>query len=94
MSFLTEMQKYLYETEHPYKNGWDIIEVLDADEDVKQYRNNDAEYDEEYYELPVELFTKITGIEKVDIQDVSDSLEDYEGNIRLYGDMVSVTGGA
>jgi len=106
MSFLTEMQKYLTEDdgdepledinadEEVWTNGWEIIHTLDADERAREYRNQDAEYDDEYYNMPVGLFTEITGIDENDIEKVNDELETYEGSIVLYKDRVSVAGGA
>lgn len=88
-----------------FNTGWDIIEYFDSISEFKPYRNEDARYDDTYYEIPVSVFEKVLGWSKEEIEDIDWNLESYEGSID-YTDkesgeylpveqhMIVVTGGA
>ena len=64
-----------------FRYGWEIIDYLDNISKFHQYRNKEAEYDDEYYLIPTDIFTQVTGWTEEDVNNISDNLEPYEGNI-------------
>lgn len=64
-----------------WKTGWDIISAFDDIPQFKKYKIKGASYDDVYYEIPTDVFTKITGLNKKDVDKLSSKLEPYEGDI-------------
>jgi hypothetical protein len=85
-----------------FNTGWDVIGYLDDIPELKKYRNKAASYDDEYYLIPTDVFTQVTGWTEEDVRNINDNLEPYEGNIiwtntnpNQYQEYtVSVSGGA
>ena len=104
-----DLRKYLAEgrlfreaTVPSFRNGYDVIEYLDNIPEFKEYRNEDASYDDQYYLIPTDVFTQVTGWTQEDVETINDNLEPYEGSITWNGtnhnqyqeNTVSVIGGA
>jgi len=104
-----DLKKYLVEgrllkenTLPNFTTGYEIIAYLDNIPELKQYRNAEAEYDEQYYLIPTDIFTKVTGWTEEDVKNINDNLELYMGTItwtntnpnQYQENTVSVTGGA
>jgi hypothetical protein len=107
MEMFTDMQaeKGIKESVKPIPNfntGWEIIRYLDTIPAFKKYRIKGAEYDDSFFEIPVDVFTKTLGWTKEDVDDISNNLESYEGSItwnstnrnRYKENMIIVNGGA
>tara|TARA_Y100000296_G_C5109468_1_gene224359 strand:+ start:429 stop:755 length:327 start_codon:yes stop_codon:yes gene_type:complete len=81
---------------------YEIIKYLDSIPELKKYRNESASYDDEYYLIPTDVFTRVTGLTEEDVKRIDDNLENYEGSIiwnntnpNQYQEYtVSVSGGA
>ena len=61
-----------------FENGWEVIKYLDNIPEFKKYRNEDALYDDEYYLIPTDVFTRVTGWTQQDVETIDDNLEPYE----------------
>jgi UDP-galactopyranose mutase len=88
MKELENFRKYLSEepsleeTNTPQFNiGAEVIDYLDKFPELKQYRDEDASYDDQYYLIPTDVFTQVTGLTKSDVEDIQQNLEPYEGSI-------------
>jgi hypothetical protein len=85
-----------------FRNGYDVIEYLDNIPEFKEYRNEDASYDDQYYLIPTDVFTQVTGWTEEDVETIDNNLEAYEGSItwnntnpnQYQENTVSVIGGA
>ena len=85
-----------------FNTGWDVIGYLDDIPELRKYRNKAASYDDQYYLIPTDVFTQVTGWTEEDVKNINDNLEPYEGNIvwtntnpNQYQEYtVSVSGGA
>lgn len=75
-------------------NGWNIISDFDKIKEFKKYRNKNAQYDDKYFEIPIDVFTKVTGLTEKDVTRINNQLEDYEGWIDWFKTSVIVGGGA
>ena len=104
-----DYKKYLAEgrllkeaTVPSFRNGYDVIEYLDNIPEFKEYRNEDASYDDQYYLIPTDIFTQVTGWTEEDVKTIDNNLEPYEGSITWNGtnrnqyqeNTVGVIGGA
>lgn len=63
------------------KDGWDIIRYFEEIPEFKEFENPDAQYDDERYRIPVNVFTKVLDWPKEDIENAYEHLDDYEGGI-------------
>ena len=85
-----------------FNTGWDVIGYLDDIPALRKYRNKAAMYDDQYYLIPTDVFTQVTGWTEEDVKNINDNLEPYEGSIvwtntnpNQYQEYtVSVSGGA
>jgi hypothetical protein len=104
-----DYKKYLAEgrllkeaTVPSFRNGYDVIEYLDNIPEFKEYRNEDASYDDQYYLIPTDIFAQVTGWTEEDVKTIDNNLEPYEGSITWNGtnrnqyqeNTVSASGGA
>lgn len=64
-----------------FETGYDVIEYLDSIPEFKPYRNIEASYDDSFYEIPTDVFNKVTGLTQSDVEDINQNLEVYTGNI-------------
>ena len=62
--------------------------------ELRMYRNEDAEYDDMWYQIPYDTFNRVTGLTGFDIDQINNNFEDYEGSIYLQEDTVTIHGGA
>lgn len=81
-------------TRPKFKNGWDVIEYLDNIPSLSKYRNKNASYDDVYFTIPLNVFTKETELTERDIDRISNSLEPHEGSIMITNGKVIVNGGS
>jgi hypothetical protein len=65
----------------PLETGYDLISWLDSIPEFKPYRNTEASYDELYYEIPTNVFNKVTGLTQGDVEKINQNLEVYTGRI-------------
>jgi hypothetical protein len=79
--YLAEGTLFEYFTIPSFRNGYDIIEYLDNIPAFKEYRNEDASYDDQYYLIPTDVFTQVTGFTEEDVKNINNNLEPYEGSI-------------
>jgi len=76
------------------ENITDIIEKLFSIPGAARWVNKDAQYDDVYVDdMPLELFTRLTGLTEEDIERIDSKIEDYEGSISVHKS-VTISGGA
>jgi hypothetical protein len=100
--YLAEGKLLKEDTVPSFRNGYDVIEYLDNIPEFKEYRNEDASYDDQYYLIPTDVFTQVTGWTEEDVETIDNNLEAYEGSItwnntnpnQYQENTVSVIGGA
>jgi hypothetical protein len=100
--YLTEGRLLKEATVPNFKDGYEIIDYLDNIPEFEKYKNEDASYDDQYYLIPTDIFTKVTGWTEEDVKNIDDNLEPYMGTItwtntnpnQYQENTVSVTGGA
>lgn len=59
----------------------DIEEYFDKIPAFKKYKNKNASYDDEIYEIPTSVFTKVLGWTEKDVKRINQNLEAYEGTL-------------
>ncbi len=64
-----------------WRTGWDIIEDFDKISKFNQYRIRNAQYDDMYFLIPTDVFTKVTGLTERDVDRIDHGLEAHEGSI-------------
>lgn len=75
-------------------NVGQLIRELHIHPQFKQYRNEDAMYDDAFYtDVPVGLFATID-ITYENLKQINENTEDYEGIIKFTGDYVTIIGAA
>ena len=90
-SYCLDMIAYCKNTgEGTYFGG--LLGLLDQTEIFKQYRNWEAEYDECYFKIPLDEWTKKTGLTIKQTQKVNDCFDPYMGSLNIYGETVCITG--
>jgi hypothetical protein len=81
-----------------FKDAYAIIEALDKCKECSKYKDVDAAYDDEAYKMPLDLFLKVTGMDKAEVDALEDSLnDDYELgwiNINERRALISIGGAA
>lgn len=61
--------------------GWEIIEYFDDIPEFNPYRNKEAQYDDDYYNIPAPIFSKVLGWTPEEVNSINKELENYEGGI-------------
>jgi hypothetical protein len=69
-----------------WHTGWNIIDDFDKIPQFKKFRIKGAEYDDVYFEIPTDIFTKVTGLNEKDVIRIDRQLDSYEGNISWNSD--------
>jgi len=64
-----------------FKTGWEIISYMGDISEFNPYRNEDAQYDDEYYSIPAVVFQKVLGWTPKQVEAIEEELESYEGGI-------------
>lgn len=76
------------------KTIYDLIDYLDQFPELKQYRNDDAAYDDAYYDnVPLDDFIAVSNLTLDDLKRIDDNLDAYEGSVVIMDNTVSVFGG-
>lgn len=80
-------------TEKEELSVYDIREMLEDKPECARWLNKDAKYDDTIIdEMPLELFTRLTGLTEEDIERIDSKIEPYEGSITVFKS-VSMSGG-
>jgi hypothetical protein len=74
--------------------GDQIIHYFDTISAFKQYRDEDAAYDDIYYRIPMDVISKQLGWTQEDIAKINSNLEPYAGSINWDDNELLVFGGA
>ena len=70
-----------------------LIEYLDQFSELKDYRDQSAEYDDAYYSnVPLDEMTRITGLSEEDLHRIDTDTDVYEGTIWLHDNKVDIFG--
>lgn len=74
--------------------GYDIIIILDEVKEFREYRDEDATYDDAHFSIPFDVFHRLTKISREEIVTLNGNLESYSGGIMLIDELVLIHGGA
>ena len=76
--------------------GIDIIYILQKNKLFNEYADEDAQYDEEWYNIPYSVWYAVTAINREEIKVLNNYLEPYQGSIEYHDDFdfVSIRGSA
>jgi hypothetical protein len=77
-----------------FETVWEIIDYFDEIPSFEEYKNKEASYDDTYFEIPADVFSKELGWTEEDIDQIDNNLESYEGSINWLENEIVVTGGA
>ena len=77
-----------------FETGYEIIDYFDTIPAFKQYRDEDASYDDIYFRIPTDILSKELGWTKEDIAKIDSNLEPYAGSISWDDNEILVFGGA
>jgi hypothetical protein len=73
--------------------GDEIIHYFDTIPSFKQYRDEDAAYDDIYYRIPMDVISKELGWTQEDLSKIASNLEPYAGSINWDDNEMLVFGG-
>lgn len=77
------------------KNIYDLISYLDQFDALSKYRNENASYDDAFYEdIPLNDLESASGITLDDLNNIADNTDAYEGDYYVYNNKVSIFGGS
>ena len=72
-------------TEKEELSIYDIQEILETKPMAARWLNKAAKYDDAIIEdMPLELFTTLTGLTEEDIERINNNIEAYEGDISVH----------
>jgi hypothetical protein len=92
---MKELAGILKENQTPdFETGYEIINYFDTTPAFKQYRDEDASYDDIYYRIPMDVISKQLGWTQEDIAKIDSNLEPYAGSISWDDNELLVFGGA
>jgi hypothetical protein len=64
-----------------FTTGWEVISFLRDIPEFDKYYNDDAQYDDTYFEIPAKVFHDVLGWTAEDVRNINYELESYEGSI-------------
>jgi len=64
-----------------FTTGWEVISFLEDIPEFKEYANEDAQYDDEWYSIPATVFKEVLGWTAEEVEAINYELESYEGSI-------------
>jgi len=64
-----------------FTTGWEVISFFRDIPEFDPYYNDEAQYDDVYFEIPAKVFSNVLGWTAKDVQAINWELESYEGSI-------------
>lgn len=94
-SMLTEQLISIRKEIMSENNAGNMIIIFQDEKLFEKYRNTNAQYDDEYYRIPYDIFYKTLNINRTEINDLIHNIESsYDGDIWLDNNEIVFYGGA